>query len=82
MNKLIKLIALTAVAVGISACGKTGDLKEDTTQAPINAQVQTTTVETDKVYCFSGNCFSKPEGAIDAQQPIAPELDILPHNSK
>ncbi len=65
MKKLAKLFALALIVIGISACGKMGELehvKADQmvlTKTPANTQ------------------------AIDeTTQVIAPELDILPHNSK
>ncbi len=65
MKKLAKLFALAFVVIGISACGKMGELEHvkadqmTLTKAPANNQ------EIDQ-----------------ASQNVAPELDILPHNSK
>ncbi|CAC9546627.1 hypothetical protein BHECKSOX_2216 [Bathymodiolus heckerae thiotrophic gill symbiont] len=53
MNKLAQLALLAFIVVGISACGKMGDLEA-----------------------------VKAQPAIDQTVTIAPELDILPHNSK
>ncbi|MBC8493946.1 MAG: hypothetical protein ISR70_01540 [Candidatus Thioglobus sp.] len=65
MKKIAQLALLAFVVVGISACGKMGELEAVKAQqvtlspAPVNTQ------------------------AIDeTTQAVAPELDILPHNSK
>ncbi|SMN14569.1 hypothetical protein CRYPA_607 [uncultured Candidatus Thioglobus sp.] len=58
MNKLAQLALLAFIIVGISACGKMGEL-EVVKATPVQAIDQ----------------------AIQAVV-IAPELDILPHNSK
>jgi predicted small lipoprotein YifL len=61
MKKLLKLMALVFIVIGISACGKMGELEA---------------VKVDQVVL-------SPAPAIDqAVQATAPELDILPHNSK
>jgi predicted small lipoprotein YifL len=86
MKKFIKLITLTIIIIGISACGKTGELNNVKTNKAQTAKKDVkkdTKIDTaGKTYCFSGNCFPKPEGKKRTQQVIAPELDILPHNSK
>jgi hypothetical protein len=53
--KMIKLTALMFIVVGLSACGKMGELEAVKAQAIDASTTQTT---------------------------VAPELDILPHNSK
>ncbi|WPE16597.1 hypothetical protein [Candidatus Thioglobus autotrophicus] len=52
---MIKLTALMFIVVGLSACGKMGELEAVKAQAIDASTTQTT---------------------------VAPELDILPHNSK
>jgi predicted small lipoprotein YifL len=66
MKKIAQLAALIFVVVGISACGKMGDLemmKEQAVATPVVAQTQEID-ETEQVVM------------------VAPELDIMPHNSK
>ncbi len=62
MKKLLQLAALVFIIVGLSACGKMGELEA---------------VKVEQV--------AAPVQAIDASTTsiaVAPELDILPHNSK
>jgi len=66
MKKIAQLAVLIFVVVGISACGKMGDLemvKEQVVATPVVTQIQGID-ETEQVVM------------------VAPELDILPHNSK
>jgi len=61
MEKIIKLTALMFIVIGLSACGKMGELEA------VKNNNQTTTQAID---------------AATTSVAVAPELDIMPHNSK
>ncbi len=70
MDKLIKLMVLGFVVVGISACGKTGELtpvKKETQQAESAVMVEQAAVV---------------ESAVMVEPTVVIESDIMPHNSK
>ncbi|MCH9645692.1 MAG: hypothetical protein K0U08_03505 [Proteobacteria bacterium] len=65
MKKIVQLALLAFVVVGISACGKMGELEAVKVQQVTPSPAPVSTQAIDKT-----------------TQIIAPELDILPHNSK
>jgi predicted small lipoprotein YifL len=72
MKKLLKLMALAFIVIGISACGKMGELEAVKADQVVLSPVPTI-----------DQAAQATAPAIDqAAQATAPELDILPHNSK
>ncbi len=87
MNKLVKLVVLGFIVVGISACGKTGELtptKAETVPVKVKKAeaVSVTLPKAEKVNATlpkaepnASYCFSG-----DCSAPV--ETDIMPHSSK
>jgi predicted small lipoprotein YifL len=69
MKKLLKLMALAFIVIGISACGKMGELEA---------------VKADQVVLSPAPAIDQAAQATATATATAtaPELDILPHNSK
>jgi predicted small lipoprotein YifL len=86
MHKLMKLVAIAFVAASIGACGKTGELTPVKAEKVAEQQVEKqqavaplTDGGEDSVYCFGGDCFSKPK---ENTQPPQEMLDFIPQSAK